>query len=231
MASAGTSRRAKPEHRASAAQLEAIRLSSQAQMATAYLQLIITDRQVRQLEESEALLAESLRLTQNQFAVGIVSDADVAQAESQYKTAQAATVDMKLARSQLEHAIAVSIGQAPSTLTIDMAKADPYLPQIPAGLPSTLLQRRPDVASAERKVAQANALIGVANRPSSRPCPSPLAGSAIPRLATSSPCLTASGQSARKSPCPSSMQACAVPRPIRPSPSMTKPSPPTARKS
>ena len=147
---------------ASAAQLEAIRLSSQAQMATAYLQLIITDRQVKQLEESETLLAESLRLTQNQFAVGIVSDADVAQAESQLKTAQAATVDMKLARSQLEHAIAVSIGQPPSTLTIDMAKADPYLPQIPAGLPSTLLQRRPDVASAERKVAQANALIGVA---------------------------------------------------------------------
>lgn len=62
----------------------------------------------------------------------------MAQAESQLKTAQAATVDMKLARSQLEHSIAVSIGQAPSTLTIDMAKADPYLPQIPAGLPSAL---------------------------------------------------------------------------------------------
>ena len=147
---------------ASAAQLEAIRLSAQAQMATAYLQLIITDRQVKQLEESEALLAESLRLTKNQFAVGIVSDADVAQAESQYKTAQAATVDMRLARSQLEHAIAVSIGQPPSSLTIDMARAEPYLPQIPAGVPSTLLERRPDVASAERKVAQANALIGVA---------------------------------------------------------------------
>ncbi len=147
---------------ASAAQLEAIRLSAQAQMATAYLQLVITDRQVRQLEESETLLAESLHLTRNQFAVGVVSDADVAQAESQYKTAQAATVDMKLARTQLEHAIAVSIGQPPSTLSIDMAKAEPYLPQIPAGLPSTLLERRPDVASAERKVAQANALIGVA---------------------------------------------------------------------
>ena len=147
---------------ASLAQLAAVRLSQQAQLATAYLELIVTDRQISRLEESEKLLAESLKLTQNQYNAGIVSDADVAQAESQLKVAQAATIDSKLARTQLEHAIAVSIGIPPATFSLPAAENDPYLPQIPAGVPSTLLQRRPDIASAERKVAQANALIGVA---------------------------------------------------------------------
>lgn len=147
---------------ASLAQLAAVRLSQQAQLATAYLELIVTDRQISRLEESEKLLAESLKLTQNQYNAGIVSDADVAQAESQLKVAQAATIDSKLARTQLEHAIAVSIGVPPATFSLAAAENDPYLPQIPAGVPSTLLQRRPDIASAERKVAQANALIGVA---------------------------------------------------------------------
>ena len=100
---------------ASLAQLAAVRLSQQAQLATAYLELIVTDRQISRLEESEKLLAESLKLTQNQYNAGIVSDADVAQAESQLKVAQAATIDSKLARTQLEHAIAVSIGVPPAT--------------------------------------------------------------------------------------------------------------------
>lgn len=90
---------------ASLAQLAAVRLSQQAQLATAYLELIVTDRQISRLEESEKLLAESLKLTQNQYNAGIVSDADVAQAESQLKVAQAATIDSKLARTQLEHAL------------------------------------------------------------------------------------------------------------------------------
>ncbi len=147
---------------ASLAQLAAIRLSQQAQLATAYLELIVTDRQIARLEESEKLLAESLKLTQNQYNAGIVSDADVAQAESQLKVAQAATIDSKLARTQLEHAIAISIGIPPAAFFLPTATDDPYLPQIPAGVPSTLLQRRPDIASAERRVAEANALIGVA---------------------------------------------------------------------
>lgn len=147
---------------ASKAQLEAVKLSSQAQLATAYLELIVTDRQIIRLEESEKLLAESLKLTVNQYNAGLVSDASVAQAESQLKVAQAATIDSKLARTQLEHAIAVSIGQPPATFSLPAAKADPYLPQIPAGVPSLLLQRRPDIAAAERRVAEANALIGVA---------------------------------------------------------------------
>ncbi|EEO27975.1 efflux transporter outer membrane subunit [Oxalobacter paraformigenes] len=147
---------------ASIAQLDAIRLSQQAQLATAYLELIVTDRQIARLEESEKLLAESLKLTQNQYNAGLVSDASVAQAESQLKIAQAATLDAKLARVRLEHAIAVSIGEAPAALTLSDATEDPYLPHIPAGIPSTLLQRRPDIAAAERRVAEANALIGVA---------------------------------------------------------------------
>ena len=147
---------------ASKAQLEAVKLSSQAQLATAYLELIVTDRQIIRLEESEKLLAESLKLTINQYNAGLVSDASVAQAESQLKSAQASTIDSKLARAQLEHAIAVSIGQPPATFSLPAAKADPYLPQIPAGVPSLLLQRRPDIAAAERRVAEANALIGVA---------------------------------------------------------------------
>lgn len=147
---------------ASLSQLEAIKLSSQAQLATAYLQLIITDLQIAQMEESENLLKESLKLTQNQYNAGIISDADVAQAESQLKIAQTAKIDLNLSRVQLEHAIAVSIGQMPSTFSVPIAKAHPYLPKIPVGIPSTLLQRRPDIASAERKVAEANALIGVA---------------------------------------------------------------------
>lgn len=147
---------------ASLAQLAAIRLSQQAQLATAWLELIVTDRQISRLEESERLLDESLKLTQNQYHAGIVSDADVAQAESQLKVAQATTLDSKLARTRLEHAIAVSIGIPPATFSLPSAQNDPYLPQIPAGVPSALLQRRPDIASAERKVAEANARIGIA---------------------------------------------------------------------
>ncbi len=147
---------------ASLTQLAAIRLSQQAQLATAWLELIVTDRQIARLEESEKLLAESLKLTQNQYNAGIVSDADVAQAESQLKVAQATTIDSKLARTQLEHTIAISIGIPPAAFSLPTVTGDPYLPKIPAGVPSTLLQRRPDIASAERRVAEANALIGVA---------------------------------------------------------------------
>ncbi len=107
-------------------------------------------------------MAESLQITTNQYHAGLVSDADVAQAESVWKSAQTATVDAELARAQLEHAIAVSIGQTPATFNIEPLGNAPDLPVIPAGIPSLILQRRPDIAVAERKVAQANAEIGVA---------------------------------------------------------------------
>ncbi|HEY4318323.1 MAG TPA: efflux transporter outer membrane subunit [Herbaspirillum sp.] len=147
---------------ASAAQLAAIRLSSQAQLATAYLQLVVADQQIRQLLESEKALQDTLTLTQNQSAAGIVSDANVALAESQLKSAQAQRVDRQLTRVQLEHAIAAALGQTPSTFSLAASDFEPHLPQIPAGLPSALLERRPDIAAAERTVAAANAQIGVA---------------------------------------------------------------------
>ncbi|WP_293761746.1 efflux transporter outer membrane subunit [uncultured Aquitalea sp.] len=147
---------------ASAAQLAAARLSAQAQLATAYLQLVTADEQLRQLRESESLLKASLDITRNQFNAGIVSDASVAQAESQWKTAQAAVVDKQLTRAQLEHAVAAALGENPSSFSLPQASGLPRLPQIPPGLPSTLLERRPDIAAAERAVAQANAQIGIA---------------------------------------------------------------------
>jgi NodT family efflux transporter outer membrane factor (OMF) lipoprotein len=147
---------------ASAAQLAAIRLSSQAQLATAYLQLVVADQQIQQLLESEKALQDTLTLTQNQSAAGIVSDANVALAESQLKSAQAQRVDRQLTRAQLEHAIAAALGQTPSGFTLAANDFEPHLPQIPAGLPSSLLERRPDIAAAERNVAAANARIGVA---------------------------------------------------------------------
>ncbi len=147
---------------ASAAQLAAIKLSSQAQLATAYLQLVVADQQIYQLQESENALQETLTLTRNQYDAGIVSEANVAQAESQLKSAQALTVDKRLTRAQLEHAIAVALGQTPAGFSLPMSRQVPNLPQIPPGLPSALLERRPDIAAAERNVAQANAQIGVA---------------------------------------------------------------------
>jgi NodT family efflux transporter outer membrane factor (OMF) lipoprotein len=147
---------------ASAAQLAAIRLSSQAQLASAYLQLVVADQQVKQLQESENAFQEMLTLTQNQVAAGTVSESNVALAESQLKSAQAQTVDKRLTRAQLEHAIAAALGQTPSTFSLAASDLEPHLPQIPAGLPSTLLERRPDIAAAERTIAAANAQIGVA---------------------------------------------------------------------
>ncbi|WP_139167009.1 efflux transporter outer membrane subunit, partial [Chromobacterium sphagni] len=145
-----------------AAQLAATRLSSQAQLATAYLQLVVADVQLSKLTDSAKLLAQTLQLTRNQYAVGIVGDDAVASAESQWKTAQAVVVDKRLTRAQLEHSIAAALGQPPASFTLPAASQPPRLPQIPAGLPSTLLERRPDIAAAERNAAAANAQIGIA---------------------------------------------------------------------
>ena len=152
----------KAKEAASSAQLSAIRLSSQAQLATAYLQLVVADQQLRQLEASEKIVQQTLVLTRNQYNAGVASPASVTLAESQLKTAQALRVQRQLSRAQLEHAIAASLGMAPASLTLQPISLAPRLPQIPAGLPSTLLERRPDIASAERNMAQANAQIGVA---------------------------------------------------------------------
>src|SRR5205807_2539724 len=102
------------------------------------------------------------RITQNQYTAGIVSASDVAQARTQLENTRAQAVATGILRAQLEHAIAVLIGKPPAELTITVLEAVPALPDIPAGLPSELLERRPDIAAAERRMAAANAQIGVA---------------------------------------------------------------------
>ncbi len=99
---------------------------------------------------------------QNQYAAGIVAKADMVQAQTQIKTTQAQAVDIGVQRSQLEHAIALLVGKPPAELSIPRGRLEAAVPPAPASLPSDLLERRPDIAAAERRMAQANAQIGVA---------------------------------------------------------------------
>lgn len=147
---------------ASAADLAALKLSLQAELVQNYLQLRVLDDQQRLLDATVAAYARSLKLTENQYNAGIVPKSDVSQALTQLKSTQAQAMDLKWQRAQLEHAIAVLIGVPPSELSIAVREQLPTLPEIPVALPSQLLERRPDVAAAERRVMAANAEIGVA---------------------------------------------------------------------
>jgi len=147
---------------ASAADLENARLSSQAALAQDYFQLRTLDAQKQLLDATVAAFEKSLELTKNQYASGVVSSADVLQAETQLKTTQAQAIDVGVARAQTEHAIAVLIGQAASTFSLPAMPLTATPPAIPVGVPSELLERRPDIAATERLVASANAQIGVA---------------------------------------------------------------------
>jgi NodT family efflux transporter outer membrane factor (OMF) lipoprotein len=147
---------------ASAADLAAARLSLQSELAQNYLQLRVLDEQKRLLDATVAAYARALQLTENQYRAGIVPRSDVAQAQTQLKSTQAQAIDLEWQRAQLEHAIAVLTGAAPGSLRIAARENLPQLPAIPLALPAQLLQRRPDIAAAERRVASANAEIGVA---------------------------------------------------------------------
>jgi NodT family efflux transporter outer membrane factor (OMF) lipoprotein len=147
---------------ASAADLESVRLSSQAALAQNYLALRVADVQRRVLEETVAAYQRTLELTQNRYAAGVAARVDVVQAEVQLKSAQAQLVDIGVDRALLEHAIATLVGEPASNLSITRAPLVARLPDIPVGVPSELLERRPDIAAAERIVAAANAQIGVA---------------------------------------------------------------------
>ena len=147
---------------ASAADLAALKLSLQAELVQNYLQLRVLDDQQRLLDATVAAYARSLKLTENQYNAGIVPKSDVSQALTQLKSTQAQAIDLQWQRAQLEHAIAVLIGVPPSELDIAVREQLPTLPEIPVALPSQLLERRPDVAAAERRVMAANAEIGVA---------------------------------------------------------------------
>jgi NodT family efflux transporter outer membrane factor (OMF) lipoprotein len=145
-----------------AADLGAARLSAQALLAQSYLLLRVQDAQIQLLEDTVAAYEKALQLTRNQYNAGIVARGDVAQAEAQLKSTQAQVFDAKIVRGQLEHAIAVLVGKPPAELAIAPKAVVARFPAIPPTLPSELLERRPDVAAAERRVASANAQIGVA---------------------------------------------------------------------
>jgi len=147
---------------ASAATLQALRLSSQAALADDYFQLKTLDAQKALLDETAAAYSRTLQIIKNRYAAGMVAKSDVMQAETQLESARAQSINLGVQRAKLEHAIAVLIGKTPAELSLAPAPLDMQPPAIPASLPSELLERRPDIAAAERKIAAANAQIGVA---------------------------------------------------------------------
>lgn len=146
---------------ASAADLQAALLSAQATLVQTYMQLRVNDAQRRLLDQTVVAYERSLEITRNRYAAGVAGRIDVAQAETQLKSTQAQAIDLGVQRAQLEHAIALLMGKAPADFALPPTDTLPVLPQIPLELPSALLERRPDVAAAERRVAAANARIGV----------------------------------------------------------------------
>ncbi|HBG08172.1 MAG: RND transporter [Geobacteraceae bacterium GWC2_58_44] len=147
---------------ASEADLAAAQLSAQAELAQNYFLLRSQDAQKRLLDETVASYQKALELTRNRYAGGVAARADLLQAETQLKTTRAQAIDLGVQRAQLEHAIALLIGKPASSFSIAPAPMVTVFPEIPAGLPSQLLERRPDIASAERRMAAANAQIGIA---------------------------------------------------------------------
>jgi NodT family efflux transporter outer membrane factor (OMF) lipoprotein len=147
---------------ASAAALAAARLSAQSELATDYFELRAQDQLQKLLDDTVVAEQQSLAITESRYRFGVAARADVVSAQAQLLSSQAQQVNAKIQRGVLEHAIAVLIGQQPATFTLSASAMRTDVPTVPAGIPSTLLERRPDVAEAERRVAAANAQIGVA---------------------------------------------------------------------
>lgn len=154
---------ASADAQASAGDLASARLSLQAELATNYFALRALDEQRKLFEDTVAAYRTSLELTNNRYNAGVAARADVVQADAQLKSALAQSVDFGVQRAQLEHAIAVLTGVPPSQFAIPArTQYGAVLPVLPPGMPSELLERRPDIAAAERRVAAANADIGIA---------------------------------------------------------------------
>jgi NodT family efflux transporter outer membrane factor (OMF) lipoprotein len=146
----------------SAAQLQNARLSYQAELARDYFQLHGTDGEQDLLERTVKSYGEYLKLTTDRFNAGVASGGEVAQAQTQLDTARAQLIDLGVARAQFEHAIAILVGKPPAALSIRSTTIKSPPPPIPVGVPSALLERRPDIAAAERQMAAANEQIGIA---------------------------------------------------------------------
>jgi NodT family efflux transporter outer membrane factor (OMF) lipoprotein len=147
---------------ASAADLAAARLSAQGELAVNYFSLRQTDAQRELLAQTIEGYRRVLQITKNRFDAGIAAKSDVLQAQTQLATTRSDYLTLERQRAQLEHAIAILLGKAPAEFTLAVAPWQANVPEVPVGVPSALLQRRPDIAAAERRVAAANAQIGIA---------------------------------------------------------------------
>jgi len=157
-----TIRASRATAQASAADLESVGLSLHAELAQAYFELRASDAERQLIDTSVAAYQRALALTRRRLAGGVASGVDVAQAETQLYLGQAQALDLAVRRAQLEHAIATLIGRPASGFAIPPSPLTATPPPLPVGLPSTVLERRPDIAGAERRLLAANAQIGVA---------------------------------------------------------------------
>lgn len=147
---------------ASEADLASARLSAIGDLATNYFSLREADAEIVLLDQTIEGYQRAFEITSNRYKAGIAAQTDVLQAQTQLVNAQAERVGLQRTRTTLEHAIAMLVGVAPADFSLPAAQWTPTVPGIPTGVPSTLLQRRPDIAAAERAVAAANAQIGIA---------------------------------------------------------------------
>jgi NodT family efflux transporter outer membrane factor (OMF) lipoprotein len=155
---------AKEVSQATAAQRQNVLLSLQAELATDYFELRAADAQQKLLNDTVAQYGEAVRITNNRYLGGVAVKSDLTQAQTQLQDAKVAAADVAIGRAQFEHAIAILIGRPPSELNLSAAPLPLTIapPIVPAGLPSQLLERRPDIAAAERQTAAANEQIGIA---------------------------------------------------------------------